>query len=327
MFFNLYGTDLAGPLEPTANYWQTQTRIRQLINQYLSVQHLTNRLEDLPRQFNTPQPRPWQPIDWHQIEPQQIIGIDPDIFLSILVGATETEAPIRGYTQTSRQYLAPIHPAMAQFVGGQVSPTGEVIEPGLWEKEERQHTPALLKIYHQLTGTKATIQPRTARAYHPSNPPDIDLYRHGLHRIATEYSAVCLYLWLMAHTTGPLQPALAELVQDEINHMTKFWGFGLWLFPESSLTRWGHILRHIAPVFPPSIEQTSTHQLIRTVQRMMGVLNWQKWPLTHKAELITTFVQVKQRMCGWSDRLTVDYLNNLFGPSPIQNSKYVLRTT
>jgi hypothetical protein len=41
-----------------------------------------------------------------------------DIFLSIIKGALDTEAPIKDYTQTSRQYLEPIHPSMARLVGG-----------------------------------------------------------------------------------------------------------------------------------------------------------------------------------------------------------------
>ena len=310
-------TDLAGKICPAPNYSQTQSRIQSLIAQYLSIQHLQDRLEDLPGQFERPRPRPWRPIHWQDIHQHQIIGIDPDIFLSILIGAIYMEAPIRGYTQTSRQYLEPIHPLMAQFVGGWVTCEGAITEPGLWEKEERQHAPALLKIYRQLTGVKATIQHRIVRAYHPSQHPDSDLYRHGLHRIVTEYSAVCLYLWLMAHTTGPLQQVLAELVQDEVNHMTKFWGFGLWLFPESALTRMGHILNHLNlwPLQPTP--HPTAHQLMPTIRRMMDVLDWRAWPLTHKAELITTFIQVFHRLCCWSNRLTPTDLNNLFGSSPI----------
>ena len=43
---------------------------------------------------------------------------------------------------------------------------------------------------------------------------------------------MCLYLWLMSHTTGTLQQVRGELLQDEINHLTKFWGMGMWLYPD-----------------------------------------------------------------------------------------------
>ncbi|MBW4490204.1 MAG: ferritin-like domain-containing protein [Trichocoleus desertorum ATA4-8-CV12] len=231
--------DLAGQYHPSLNHWQIQRRIDALINCYLSVEHLRDRLEDLPVQFRTPQTRPWQPIDWQAIDRQQVVGIDLDVFLAILKGAIDTEAPIRQYTQTSRLYLEQLHPQLARFVGGTVDGHGSLTEPALWEKEERQHTLALMKVYTHLTGKKVTPTQRAVRSYQSSGNLRNDLYQHGLHRIATEYGATCLYLWLMAHTTGPLQAVLEELTQDEINHMTKFWGFGVWAFPESSLPHIG----------------------------------------------------------------------------------------
>lgn len=98
----------------------TQQDFRDLLDHYFSIAHLNDRLQDLPHQFHHPQPRPWKPSDWQAIAIDQIVGIEPQVFLSILRGAIDTEAPIRGYTQTSRQYLEPIGPRMARFVGGVV---------------------------------------------------------------------------------------------------------------------------------------------------------------------------------------------------------------
>lgn len=55
-------------------------RLTLLIESYLSVDILNDRLQDLSQQFQHPQPRPWQPIDWDSINPSQIRGIDPLIF-------------------------------------------------------------------------------------------------------------------------------------------------------------------------------------------------------------------------------------------------------
>ncbi|NJN23421.1 MAG: hypothetical protein HC810_02180 [Acaryochloridaceae cyanobacterium RL_2_7] len=155
---------------------------------------------------------------------------------------------------------------MAQYVGGTIDQNENLIEPGLWEKEERQHTPALLRVYRQLTGEEAQLQGRTVRGYQPSSNPEADLYRHGLHRIATEYSAACLYLWMMTHTTGALQTVISEILQDEVHHMANFWGFGLWLYPETHLTRTLHILK----VLTLSSGSSKTHRLTRTLKRMDG---------------------------------------------------------
>lgn len=299
------------------NYLQKQSRIKNLINQYLSLDHLHERLQDLPIQFQNPQPRPWQPIDWHTINNSQIIGIKSTVFISILVGAINTEFPIRSYTQTSRQYLEQIHPQLARFVGGVVDENGKIIELGLWEKEERQHSPALIKIYQQLTGNKFTPQPRTVKSYQPSDNPYEDLYLHGLHRIMTEYGAVCLYLWLMAHTTGTLQQVLSELLQDEVNHMTKFWGFGVWAFSESYFIRIWRTIKHC--IFlknsPQSSHLKSTKKLIITLRRMMGILNWNAWSWINKIEFVYTIICVMNRLLIWNKSLTPDYLQQQFGLS------------
>ncbi|RCJ37907.1 hypothetical protein A6770_14045 [Nostoc minutum NIES-26] len=301
--------DLAGQSYPYPDYFQTQHRICSLIDHYLAVEKLQDRLQDLPLQFENPQPRPWKPIDWQAINRNQIIGIDVEIFLSILMGAMDTEAPIRGYTQTSRQYLEKLHPQMARFVGGIVDRNDNLLELGLWEKEERQHTPALIKVYTQLTGEKITPKHRTVRGYLPTDDPYEDLYRHGLHRIATEYGATCLYLWLMAHTTGPLQDVLEELAQDEINHMTKFWGFGVWAFPDTGLMRIGRTL------IKTRSQNYQRNNLMRTLRRMMGTLNWNSWTLTKKATLIFTFSYAMRRLWIWNNTLTPEYLQDLFGIS------------
>lgn len=299
--------DLAGQSFTSPHYLQTQRRIRSLIDKYLAAEKLHQRLQDLPIQFANPQPRPWKLIDWQAINSNQIIGIDPEVFLSILIGAMDTEAPIRGYTQTSRKYLAKLHPQMAQFVGGTVSADGELLEPGLWEKEERQHTPALIKVYTQLTGEKITPKLRIVRGYLPTDDPYEDLYRHGLHRVATEYGATCLYLWLMAYTTGPLQDVLEELAQDEINHMTKFWGFGVWAFPDTGLMRISRTL------IKTRSQNYQRNNLMRTLRRMIGTLNWNAWSLSNKATLFFTFAYAMHRLWSWNTSLTPEYLNNLLG--------------
>jgi len=298
--------DLAGQSCPSPHYLQTQRRIRSLIDKYIAVEQLHDRLQDLPIQFANPQPRPWKLIDWQTINRNQIIGLDAEVFLSILIGAMDTEAPIRGYTQTSRQYLEKLHPQMARFVGGTVGKDGELLELGLWEKEERQHTPALIKIYTQLTGEKITPKLRTVRSYLPTDDAHEDLYRHGLHRIATEYGATILYIWLMAHTTGALQDVLEELAQDEINHTTKFWGFGVWTFPDTGLIRIGRTL------IKTRSQNYQRNNLIRTLRRMMATLNWNAWSLTNKTSLLFTFAYTMHRLWGWNNTLTPEYLQDLF---------------
>ena len=304
--------DLAGEVCFRPNFWQTKSRINYLIDEYLNPDQLCDRLEDLPQQFQNPQPRKWSAINWQDINPEQVIGIELDIFLSIIKGSLDTEAPIRGYTQTSRQYLEPIHPSMAKFVGGKVSANGKIIEVGLWEKEERQHTPALTKIYQHLSKNKITPRHRVVKNYRPKENPYQDLYQHGLHRIATEYGAVCLYILLMSHTTGTTQQVLSELLQDEINHLTKFWGMGMWLYPDGTKQLIKYLLSQINTILPVSYESESQTKsnLKSTFQRMMSVLNWQSWSMLSRGELIYTFIWTLKNIWHWSSQLTPEYLQS-----------------
>ncbi|PZV09965.1 MAG: hypothetical protein DCF32_00920 [Leptolyngbya sp.] len=305
--------DLAGVWTPAIGFNQARRRIKALTQRYVTVEHLGDRLADLPHQFRHPQPRRWNSVNWAAISPAQVNGIALDTFCAILLGTINTEAPIRGYTQASRQYLEHFYPQMAEFVGGTVDTAG-VIRPGLWEREEKRHTPVLTMLYHRLSGERPHPVPHSARPYTPRENPRTDLYRHGLHRIATEYGAACLYLWMMAYTTGPLQAALGELLIDEINHMTKFWGFGRWAYPNSGLGMMVGTLTHamVKKWRQPQLQGS----LIHTLRRMTAELAWEQWSLSHRLTFLYAFDQVMRVLWQWERSLTPAYLTELFGPHP-----------
>ncbi|MFE4106387.1 ferritin-like domain-containing protein [Almyronema epifaneia] len=296
---------------PTLSLHQSFQQIRDLVQQYLRADILRDRLADLPLQWQTPRPRPWQKIRWTEINREQIIGLEADIFLLILKGAIETETPIRGYTQASRQYLTKLHPAMAEFVGGTVDENGHLVRLGLWELEEKRHTPVLTKLYTQLAGQPPVLKPHVARPYQPTGDPYQDLYRHGLHRVATEYGATCLYLWLMVYATGALRTVLAELLMDEINHMTKFWGFGRWLFPTASLLSLAQILMR---AFYEKLHNPHRQgSLCHTLHRMKKVLGWPQWSWQHRLTFLYALGQVMKCLWQWNQGLTSAELQRLLG--------------
>lgn len=307
-------TDLTGKTVTSPSFGQLLKRIRVLRDRYVTEAILRDRLEDLPQQFECPTLRPWGAIAWREVQPEQLIGMDRATFCAMLLGIINTEAPIRGYTQSSRQYLQTLYPQMARFVGGQVDAAGNLIEIGLWEREEKRHTPALIKLYTLLSGEKPDLTPHAARPYRPQANPRANLYRHGLHRVATEYGATCLYLWMMAHSTGALQAVLAELLVDEINHMTKFWGFGMWAYPDSSPLKIGQTLsRALAEKVR---DRRSQGSLLHTLRRMMSELAWDQWSLSHRLSFIYTFDQIIKPIWRWNQSLTPAYLTSLFGSHP-----------
>ncbi|BAZ16904.1 hypothetical protein NIES4071_87820 [Calothrix sp. NIES-4071] len=160
-----------------------------------------------------------------------------------------------------------------------------------------------------MTGEKITPTLRTVRGYLPTNNPHEDLYRHGLHRVATEYGATCLYIyiWMMAHTIGELHDVLEQLAIDEINHMTKFWGFGVWAYPNTSLQR-------VLSIFIKTRRQSEVrNNLFRTLARMMKTLNWRAWTLNNKITLLLVLFYTITRLLKWNNTLTPQYLGELFG--------------
>ena len=85
---------LIGKTNSGTKNFQIQKNINSLIKHYLAKEELHERLKDLPSQFKQPQPRAWKPINWQSINREQVTGIDLQVFLSVIVGAMDTEAPI-----------------------------------------------------------------------------------------------------------------------------------------------------------------------------------------------------------------------------------------
>jgi hypothetical protein len=114
----------------------------------------------------------------------------------------------------------------------------------------------------------------------------------------------------MAHTTGSLQRVLAELLLDEINHMTKFWGFGCWAFPEASIAQTGWMLLLTSRARLTYSRDRSS--LLGTLQRLAQVLAWPAWSWSNRRTFAITCIRILQRMQDWCQTLTRQELQNLF---------------
>ena len=301
--------DLAGYCQADPTYLQIRARMNHLINHYMSVDRLSDHLSDLPTQFSQPHTRHWEPINWQAINPTQIIGVDLKVFTLVLSGATEIEAPIRDYSRESWQYLQALHPEMAHFVGGLRHDDGSLQTPGVWEKEERQHAPAFSKIYHQLSGEKLQPKPNSVTGYSPTEAPWEAVQDHLISRISTEWGASAVYLWLMAHSTGALQQAIAQPFQDEVNHLAKFWGFSRWAFGASYGKQLQGSTRNLFSL-------AKHHQEERTHGNKLLHSGHSTKELAHAIELTFSLMRVMVRLRNWNLELSPSYLRHLFGASP-----------
>jgi hypothetical protein len=305
MSLALISKTLPQPVRPiSSSYLQTRSRINALIDQHLSIDILSDRLSDLPTQFTHPHQRSWEPIHWKLVQRSQIIGISPDLFVQVLAGATEIEVPIRSYAEESWSYVQHIHPPMATFMGGSLGET--VHTPGIWEKEERQHAPAFGKIYQQLTGEKLQPKPNTVQGYQSSGQPWHDLNQHLISRIATEWSATSVYLWLMAHSTGELHHAIAQPMQDEVNHLAKFWGFSRWVLANN-------YRHHVVGSSQSLASLLRHHQDERSQASALRHLN--RSTVQSGIELGFTLSRVMVRLRKWDRELSHSYLRHLLGTS------------
>jgi hypothetical protein len=301
--------DLAGYCPEAPTYLQMRARINHLINTYLSIDTLSDRLSDLPTQFATPHMRPWGAIDWRAISPDQIIGVDPQLFALVLSGATEIESPIREYSQETWQYLQKLHPDMARFIGGTLKADGSIQTLGIWEKEERQHAPLFSKIYYQLTGNKLQPKPNSVLAVPSSDQSWEQIQGHLVSRISTEWGATAVYIWLVAHSTGALQQALAQPLQDEINHLAKFWGFSRWAFGSTYGRQVKGSTRNLLSLVQHHrTERTHSEALVNSRRNMEE--------LSNAIELTFSLMRVMVRIRTWDQELSNSFLKHLFGEVP-----------
>jgi hypothetical protein len=300
--------DLAGQMQTQATYLSTRSRINHLIDRFLAIDILSDRLSDLPSQFTNPHQRPWDSIDWKQVNADLVIGVDLQLFIQVVGGAAEIEAPVRDYAQESWGYLHAFHLQMASFFYGE-SNENEGSRIGVWEKEERRHTPVMRKIYAQLTGQKFQPKPNTVAGCQPGADSQSAIYRHLSSRISTEWSAIAVYLWLMAHSTGQLQQAIAQLLQDEVNHLAKFWGFSRWAFGSSAIEQLQVSMQDILGLLKHHKSDRTDGQNVLSAPQIIG-------HLPHAVELGFTFTRVMVRINRWDKELTQSYLKHLFGRSP-----------
>ena len=86
--------------------------------------------------------------------------------------------------------------------------------------------------------------------------------------------------------------AFGELLEDEINHLIKFWGMGMWLYPDGTEQLIRYLLSQIHTILPVSYEFQRRSSIKSTLERMMLVLNWQSRSVLSRGELIYTFIWI-----------------------------------
>jgi hypothetical protein len=206
----------------------TKARIKATIAGNLASEILSDRLFELSFHHNGSRLHPWQPIDWQAIAPEQIINLPRELFLAAIAISVEVKTmPV--YSRSTWLKLPGITPQIASFLGRVIDEENNLIELGLWEREESQHSAIFRQIYEQLTGEILPISP----PLHSSPTTILEADRYLFQCVIAKWITLSVYLWLMSHATGDLYNAIAQLLQDELGHLAKFWGI--------LCLRWGNI--------------------------------------------------------------------------------------
>jgi hypothetical protein len=105
-----------------------------------------------------------------------------------------------------------------------------------------------------------------------------------------------------------LQLAIAQLLQDEINHLAKFWGFSRWAFGSSAI-------EHLKASMGDIVGLVKHHKRDRTNGQEILSITQLASQLPRAVELGFAFARVMVRIHTWDAELSYSYLKHLFGPA------------
>lgn len=190
------------------------------------------------------QMRPWDriPGGFSSIRPNQIENMSPTLWSDMAHFASETEAPIHGYSTNSGDALRGLIPSISRFMGkneeeylafeakvekavGEGTAKSKDEFPfctNVWCGEEKRHETAVQKIGEQVTG-KAKLEPKTYEADARGDYLDPEYaLKHIVGRNSSEWNANSIYIYMRSHSTGAANKLIDNVRADETKHMAIF---------------------------------------------------------------------------------------------------------
>ena len=296
--------DLAGNKYINPSYLQIRERINYLIKNYLSTGVLYSHLHNLQLDLKIPYQRYPQPIDWQKINLEQITGTSNDLFMFQIINATKLEIQNQEFDTEIRDYLQSVNPQIACFLET-TSNQNNIISKSLInegkEKEEGQKFYLFREIYQHLTSDKLSTQDYTVKHDEFRRKLQEQIYNNALNRIINQWNAISIYVWLMAHSTGELQKVIVQPLQDEVNHLAKFWSISYWSFSDSFLSSLQNRTKNLKPLIKNQERQNEQKDEILELNYAL-----------HSVEVTFTFTSVMMQLYQWHKTLEYLYLKNLF---------------
>jgi ferredoxin-NADP reductase len=235
-------------LSQVAKMPETISRLKKIVDDAFSVEVLDEGLFHFygatQLGLRDSQMRPWElvPGGFSSIRPNQIKNMSPDLWAQMAHFASETEAPIHGYSTNSGDALRGLIPSISRFMGkneeeylAHESKVEKAIEAGtaknadefpfctnVWCGEEKRHETAVQRIGEQVTG-KAKNEPKTYEADVRGDYLDAEYaLKHLVGRNSSEWNANSIYLYMRSHSDGAANKLLDNVRADETKHMAIF---------------------------------------------------------------------------------------------------------
>jgi ferredoxin-NADP reductase len=164
------------------------------------------------------------------IKLSDIEGTDPLTFVKVLMLASQIEAPVNGYSDSSG-HIFHLFPQAARFMGKTVEQAAFHKKmrsnqhcTNSWCIEENRHEGLLENLARRLTGfvlpNNRPFGPDNSLS--PFNPKDVEF--HVVARANNELAASTTYFWLGSHAQGNTKTYLENIRGDELKHSTIFTG-------------------------------------------------------------------------------------------------------
>ena len=175
-------TDFRVKWQQVKGLFSTLSRMRNIIREGMSQQMMDRALFDfygaMQLGLENSQLRKWDVIEggFSAVRPGQVEGISPDAWGQIAQFASETEAPIHGYSNNSGEILRGVMPALSSFMGKNQEEylaftQKEALEMGnrnvdesqnqlgsfctnVWCNEEQRHEMAIQSVGEHVTGSE-----------------------------------------------------------------------------------------------------------------------------------------------------------------------------
>ncbi len=254
------------------NLPKVYTRMSELIKKEMQAETLDQYLWSFSGFHHQPQianyrQRAWNKVSLSEIEPSMVKEMSVEEFVKILIFSMEVEDPTIDYQYESGKAFQKLLPRLGRFMGKDEFQKQASEENGFkacesaWCAEEIRHGNIFANIVERLTGKKPSRDnPNQAVPY----GSDIEsALKHLGTRQTYEWNASSAYFLLLAHSTGALHEAIANVMRDEVKHLTIMSAANDYIYGNRPWHRFGRLAKNAVKALWQQKDSRSTGSSVK----------------------------------------------------------------